>query len=56
MPVASGNFEGSKSLELQNLGAFLVTKRNKILLMDDNFVEFDELPITLFKSEAREKN
>ena len=26
-PVAKGDFEGSKSLELQNLGAFLVTKQ-----------------------------
>ena len=39
VPVVRGDdFEGSKSLELQNLEAFLVTKRNKILLMNDDFV------------------
>jgi hypothetical protein len=55
VPVAKGNYEGSKALELQDLQAFLVTDKKKILLMDDNFEVFDELPIELFKSDSREK-
>jgi len=51
------NFEGSKGLDLDVTDQILVTKVDKIFIIDANtFSIVGEIPITLLKTETREPN
>ena len=57
VPMVKENLEGSKGIEFQNLGVFLVTKVDRIIIYDSNtFQEVSEIPISLLKTETREPN
>lgn len=57
VPMVKENLEGSRGIEFQNLGVFLVTKVDKIIVYSSNtFQEVSEIPIMLLKTETREPN
>ena len=57
MPITEENLEGSKGLELESMGTYLVTKIDQVIMYDsETFEEVCKIPIALLKTETREPN
>ena len=57
VPISSENLEGSIGLELIKNHSFLVSKIDKVMMVDsETFLPYDEIPIKLLKADTREQN
>ena len=57
VPVSDENLEQSIGLELKTMGAYLVSKIDKVIIYDSQtFHPIDQIPITLLKADTREPN
>jgi hypothetical protein len=57
VPIIQEDLEGSMGLDLHKWDTILVTKINKIYMLDNKtFKEFGQIPIQLLLTETREPN
>jgi len=57
VPISNDNLEGSISLELSKINSFVISKVDRIeIINSDTFRCVDEIPIKLLKADTREPN